>query len=311
MDVDTQLEMYVTVDYHQLMDSFGAPGSWPAARPRTTNPVRRLRDVIEPIGQHAYFSPATNAALAKVGLAYFPGYVWGRVAGIGDPPAEVVAAALPVFHPRAVTAVYAEARRHCGRAGFLATRDDATIASLSEILGGVDVNREVSVLRRGLEAVDGCGRMLFSGLSALPWPDDPVGQLWRACTLLQEYRGDSHIAVWVGAGLSPVDINVLTELWQGLPLGVYTGMRRGWSAAQIEATVDRLTARGLLRDGTLTAAGHEFREDIENRTDALDRPILDAIGDDFEPTVAVLDAWSAAIAASGAFPPGTYRPDRA
>jgi hypothetical protein len=122
------------------------------------------------------------------------------------------------------------------------------------------------------------------------------------------HRGDSHLAVWVSAGLSPVAVNVLTELWLGMPLGGYTTLRRGWSEADIAAAVAHLEARGLVSSGEITPAGREFREELEVRTDVLEQPIIDAIGDDLEPTLQTLDLWSATIAASGAFPPGTYPP---
>ena len=155
---------------------------------------------------------------------------------------------------------------------------------------------------------DVAGRTLYAGVLALGWPDDPIGQLWRVCELLREHRGDSHTAVWVSAGLGPAAVNVLTELWLGMPLGAYTAMRRGWFEADIASAVADLEARGLVASGEITPAGRRFRDDIEDRTDALEQPIIDAIGDDFEPTVQALDRWSAAIADSGAFPPGSYQP---
>jgi hypothetical protein len=63
--------------------------------------------------------------------------------------------------------------------------------------------------------------------------------------------------------------------------------------------------------GEITPAGRALRDELEDRTDALEQPIVDAIGDDFEPTVRALDAWSGAVAATGAFPPGTYVPQGA
>ncbi len=164
----------------------------------------------------------------------------------------------------------------------------------------------VAVLRRGLDAADGSGRMLFAGLRSLDWPDSPLGQLWRACALVREHRGDSHMAVWVAAGFGPVAINLLTELWFGMPLGVYTALRRGWSEEAIGAAVAELERRGLVAGGEITPAGRQLRDELEDRTDALEQPIVDAMGDDFEPVTRALDGWSAAVVATGAFPPGAY-----
>lgn len=308
MDFDELLTAYLSWDYEMAMGSFeAAPGSWPPAPPPTMTAARRLRDVIAPIGEHAFWSAGVNEVLAKLGLAFVPGYLWGRAAGLGDPPGQVVAAAFAVYEPKLATAIYEHARRQCGRVGFLAAREEATISSLAGILRDAEVGGAVAVLRRGVEAADPSGRVLFCGLRSLGWPEDPFGQLWRACDLLREHRGDSHMAVWVAAGLGPVSVNLLTELWLGMPLGVYTAVRRGWSEADIASAVAALEARGLVRTGEITPAGRKLREDLEKQTDALVQPIIDAMGDDFESTVRSLDAWSSAIAAAGAFPPGTYR----
>jgi hypothetical protein len=68
-----------------------------------------------------------------------------------------------------------------------------------------------------------------------------------------------------------------------------------------------LEARGLVAAGEITPAGRRLRDDTEERTDAMEQPVIDAIGEDFEATVASLDAWSAICADAGAFPPGSYR----
>lgn len=307
MDFETLVEAYLSWDYDMVMATFEIPGSWPPAPAGAATPARRLRDVLAPIAEHAIWSAQTSEVLAKLGLGFVPGYLWGRVVGLGEPPAEVVAAALGVYEPRLVRALYEDARRQCGRAGFQAAREEATIASLAECVGDAEVTGAVAVLRRGVEAADGTGRALFTGVRSRGWPEDPVGQLWRAADLLREHRGDSHMAVWLAAGLGPVSVNVLTELWLGMPLGVYTALRRGWSEADIASAVAELEARGLVEDGAITPAGREFRDGIEEQTDALEQPVLDAIDDDFEAVVRSLDTWSAAIAGSGAFPPGSYR----
>ena len=307
MDFETLLSAYLSWDYEMTMGSFeAAPGTWPPPVTATT-PARRLRDVTAPIGEHAIWSAKTNEVLAKLGLPFVPGYLWGRAVGLGEPSSEVVAAAFAIYEPRLVRALYEHARRQCGRAGFIAAREEATIESLHEILGDVDVTDVVTALRRGIESSDDAGRTLSAGVRSFGWPEDPLGQLWRACDLLREHRGDSHMAVWVAAGLSPVAVNVLTELWLGMPLGAYTAMRRGWSEADIASAVADLETRGLVASGEITTSGRAFRDDLEDRTDALEQPVIDAIGDDFEPAAKALDRWSAAIADSGAFPPGSYR----
>jgi helix-turn-helix protein len=303
MDFETLLEAYLSWDYDLVMGTFeDVPGSWFPPPAASTRPARQLRDAMAPIAEHAIWSRQTYDSLAKLGLAFVPGYVWGRAAPLGDPPAAVVVAVFAVYEPRLLTAVYEEARRHCGRAGLLAAREEATIGSLAEILDGEDVTTAVTALRRGVEAAGGSGRPLFSALRALDWPESPLGQLWRACDLLREHRGESHTAAWLAAGLSPVATNLLTELWNGMPLGLYSGMRRGWFQDDIAVALADLESRGLVVDGQITAAGRRLRDDIEDRTDAMEQPVVDAIGADFDAVVQCLGTWSAACVETGAFP---------
>jgi hypothetical protein len=52
----------------------------------------------------------------------------------------------------------------------------------------------------------------------------------------------------------------------------------------------------------LTDAGRAFREEIEVRTDELERPLLEALGDDLDELLEHLDPWSEAIIAGGSYP---------
>ena len=287
---------------------FQAPeGDVPVPRPVAEGrPARRLRDAAEPLAMHAVWSRATNEALAGLGLDFLTGYVWGRAAALGEVEPAVVASAFAVFEPGLVGALYDQARQACSRADVLATRAEATAASLEQVLAGADVAPVVASLRRALGAADATGRPLYSGLSSLPWPESPVGQLWRATELLREHRGDGHVAACVAAGLEAVSMNVLTELWVGMPLGSYTATR-GWSPERIAEAVASLEARGLVADGALTDAGRRLRDEVEQRTDVAASPVVDALGDDFEATVARLEEWSSACVAAGAFPPDVHK----
>ena len=273
---------------------------------RMARPARRLRDAFEPIAMHnAGYMPTLERAGAP-GLDRFAAYVWGRAAPMGEPTASVVVAAFGVFEPALLASAYERGRSAVGREALLKARVDATAVSLRGVLGDIDVSPAVTALRRGVEAADGTGRALFSGLRSLSWPDDPAAQLWRACNLLREHRGDSHLAAFVSAGLDPVAVNILTELWLGMPLGPYTATR-GWSEPRIAASATELEQRGLIASGALTAAGRHFRDDVEERTDAMEEKIVLAIGDDFEALVAQLQEWSNLCIAAKTFTSDVYK----
>ncbi len=281
----------------------GAPTPYPVAH---AGPARRLRDACEPLAIHAAWSRRTNERLAAHGLNFLTAYVWGRAACMGDVPATLVVAAFAAFEPGLITATYEEARSHMGREEMLAIRDTATIESLQAILGDEDVTDAVQILRRGLTAVDGTGRALFSGLQSRPWPTSPIGQLWRACDMVREHRGDSHIAAYITAGLGPVAMNILTELYVGMPLGSFVATR-GWSPEAISATIEQLQKKELIAEGSLTPAGLHLREEIEKHTDAMEQPLIEAIGTDFDALVTQLDAWSELCIKAGGFPPNEQK----
>ena len=71
-------------------------------------------------------------------------------------------------------------------------------------------------------------------------------------------------------------MNVITELWIGMPLGSYSATR-GWDAEQIAAAAEDLRAEGVLDGDELSARGREWRDGLEVTTDAMERPVVDAI----------------------------------
>ena len=71
----------------------------------------------------------------------------------------------------------------------------------------------------------------------------------------------------------------------------------------MDAGFARLTRRELMTsDEQLTDAVRAFREEIDVRTAALERPVLDVIGDDADELFASLDTWSEAIIAADSYP---------
>ena len=133
------------------------------------------------------------------------------------------------------------------------------------------------------------------------WPGDPIGDLWRACDLVREHRGDAHVAAWVSAGVGAIEITLLTELWWGLPLKSYV-RTRGWTKEQVERAVDGLRAQGLIDDEGLTGTGEALRASIEEATDRQQRAAVEALGDDADELFALLEPLANAVVDSGGYP---------
>jgi len=292
------------VNYNEVVEAFfGETPDEAVPHPtRRASTARRLRDAIEPIAMHPVWSRQTNEALAGLGLDFFSGYAWGRAAALGEPSPGVVVSSFAVFEPDLISGAYEAGRAACSRDDLLAARFDATTASLASVLDGVDVTSAASRLHDAATGLDQSGRPLYAGLTQLPVPDDPVGRLWRSAEMIREHRGDSHIAACVAEGLDPVAMNILTELWVGMPLGSYSGSR-GWSESVIATSADRLRSAGLMSGDDLSADGHALRERIEDTTDRAQQQLVSGLGADTDGLIAELDEWSQRCVDARMFPP--------
>ena len=292
------------MDYADAVAAFFSPRPQSTPLPAAVlqaSPARRLRDACEPIAMHAVWGPATNARLAKDGFNFLTAYVGGRAASLGSPVAPVVSAAFAWFEPGLVESVYEAAVGTGSREQLIEVRDEATTNSLRQLLAGDDPTELADLLAAAGEQADGTGRPLFSGLRGRGRPLDPVQRLWWACELIREHRGDSHIAAAAASGVDPVSMNLLTELWVGMPLLSYTGTR-GWSAEAMAAAVSSLQDRGWVQGDQLTAAGRTAREAIEELTDSQEQRIVELLGDRLEAVCAQLQVWGTRCIDAGAFP---------
>lgn len=268
--------------------------------------ARRLRDAIEPIAMHPVWSRQNNEAMADLGLDFFSGYAWGRAAALGEPAPGVVVSSFAVFEPGLISGVYEAGRAACSRDQILDARMASTTASLATVLEGADVTSAAARLRDAALGLDQTGRPLYAGLAQIPLPDEPVGVLWRSAEMIREHRGDSHIAACVAEGLDPIAMNILTELWVGMPLGSYSATR-GWTEEQLGASAAQLRAAGLVDGEQLTATGQSLRDRIEDATDRAQGALVAGLGDDVDALLGDLNAWSQQCVDAHAFPPSGYK----
>jgi hypothetical protein len=278
--------------------------------------ARRLRNAVEPVAAGVYFAPEAHAAYVALGFGGSPvtqdgvarpdlkAYFTSRGACMGQVAGEVVAAAFGCFNPKTVVPAVTAGWQITSRDTILDARERAATTMLARVLGEKPdgLGRATDLLRRAAAAAPREGRPIHGGLRSLGFPGHPVGDMWRAADLLREHRGDSHVITWAVGGTDAVEILLLTEQWWGLPARSYTPSR-AWTDADMDAGMDRLQRRGLMTDSEqLSNAGRAFREEVEVRTDELERPVLDALGDDLDELLEHLDAWSEAIIAAGSYP---------
>jgi hypothetical protein len=186
---------------------------------------------------------------------------------------------------------------------ILDARQRGAVEGLTRILGGVPdgVDRATELLRRAADACTCEGHAIYAGLRSLGFPGEPMGDFWRAADLVREHRGDSHIIAWTSHDVDAVEVTLLTELWWRLPLKSYVGTR-GWTPEEIDAGIDGLIERGLIEGEGFTTKGEELRASIEEATDRQERRVVEALGDDADELLDLLEPWSKAVVASGGYP---------
>ncbi|WP_040495873.1 SCO6745 family protein [Ilumatobacter nonamiensis] len=270
---------------------------------------QRLGAVLEPVIGQVYFSPECHAGYAALGfspsertagevaLPDGPAYFTSRGSLLGQVRGEVVAAAFGVFNPAAVVPSVEYGWTLTDADTICAARDAGALAQLERILGDDPPGRDriEALLRRATDGLPIGGRPLAAGVSALAAPDHPLGVVWRCGDLLREFRGDSHTAAWIDAGLDAVEIGLLTELSWGLPLRSYT-RTRAWTDDDFERAEERLRSLGLItEDGAFTSDGRDRRDAIEQATDAQMRPVVRALGADLDELIGLLAPWGQEI----------------
>jgi hypothetical protein len=206
-----------------------------------------------------------------------------------------------VFEPTFLAEAYEAGRATASREDVLAARARGASEKLVEILGpDAHISRVADALLGALDSVAGTARPLFSGLREADLPPTPQGRLWRAADLVREHRGDGHLAACIAAGLAPVEMNVMTELWVGYPLRGYAPTR-AYSAEAIDEGIASLRSRGWLDGDGLSASGRQVRGDIERATDQSQEELVTALGDDLEWVVEAASVLSTRVVEAGAF----------
>ncbi len=282
----------------------------------TRDRARLLARVIEPVVGQVYFAPECHQRYAALGFNPSPGGIPGGIAFpdgaayftsrgscLGQAPGELVAAAFGVFKHEAVVPAVTHGWTLTDAATIADERLQGGVEQLTRILGpkpdGID--RAVELLARATAPLEPWGRALFSGTLSQSLPGEPLGDLFRLGDRLREFRGDSHIAAWVGEGFDACEIGLLTELYWGMPSWTYV-RTRAWSDEDLDAAEARLEATGLMADHALTDQGRERREELELATDAQMQSALDALGDDLQELADLLTEWDEQIMAAGGYP---------
>ena len=270
--------------------------------------ARRLFDRFEPVHAVTYFTPEARGAFVDAGFrGFWMSYFAARSAPLGTVPAEVVTAVFYNFSPAQVARALPAAWEFGSPADALRVREASAAAALHRYgVTAANATAAADLLEKAVRSAPLDGHPLFAANRALPWPDEPVAKLWHAATLLREHRGDGHVALLVGAGVSGRDSNVLHCAADRVPRE-FIMLSRQYDDDEWRACTDRLAARGVLDErGALTPAGIELKADLEDGTDRLALTAFDALDDDeLELLFRTLTPLTRKVVAGGDIPAAT------
>ncbi|MEO7446838.1 MAG: hypothetical protein ABI336_01085 [Humibacillus sp.] len=231
---------------------------------------RKAWGALEAVHVLGYFASEVTDALVALGLRPRLSYFAARSAAFGAVGPEVPTATFYVFapwlHKKALPSSWSVASPDAVQQA----RREAMTVVLDRVLAGADeadLAELLGLLRTVCDGLTSHGRPLYAAHASLAWPDDPRLAVWHAATLVREHRGDGHVAVLLAAGLDPVESLVLGGLFSGST--EFLRSTRGWTDDEWAGATRRLTERGLVAEGALTADGVAFRKNLERSTDRL------------------------------------------
>jgi len=270
--------------------------------------ARRLWPAFETYHAHVYFVPEAAEAYRGLGLkGGWMGYFASRSAALGPASPGLVTAVFFNFHPamvaRALPDAWALASPDDVLAARLRSADVALRRLIPDHVGSPAEAEAAALAREAAEAPALAGRPLFGALRSLSWPEEPHLQLWHACTLLREHRGDGHVAALTAASLDGCEAHVTIAAAGAIPRETLQ-LNRKWSDEEWAAAEERLKERAWLdAGGALTDAGRAGRAEVEARTDALAEEPWRALGPQrTERLLELLAPMARAINAAGGVP---------
>jgi len=233
---------------------------------------RNARSVQTTVGW-IFWDPGAVARYQHAGLpegvAGPLGYIAARCAPLSACGPGAVTAAFGSISPLGIAAVF-DLLDADGFRRMWDARDAAVLEGLADhapdALGALaDLGPDLWAVVDALPLV---GRVFFGAHLAMPRPDDPVLSGWHAVNCLREWRGDTHWALVVAAGLTHPEASILHNAWLGYERD-WLALSRGTSADDLASGWDALRTKGLAVGDTVTGEGIALRQRLEDETDRM------------------------------------------
>ena len=230
---------------------------------------RNARSVQTTVGW-IFWDPGALERLQALGLPGPLAYIAGRAAPLGGAGPTAVIGAFGSISPIGIRWAFDHVRRSTTFAECWRVRDEAIVVGLREHAPEIEepLVRLGPLLWPVVEQLPTVGRVFFAAHLDMPRPTNPLLSGWHAVNCLREWRGDTHWALVVAAGLSGVEASIVHNSWLGYEPG-WLPRSRGSTHDDIDAAWRNLEAKGLARDGEATPAAVALRQRIEDDTDRL------------------------------------------
>lgn len=234
---------------------------------------RNARSVQTTIGW-IFWDPGVTRRSIELGLpeafAEPLGYLAARCAPLAGAGPDAVIAAFGSISPLGIRATFDLVGSPERFEAFRAARDEAVVEGLREHAPGiVEPLEELGpLLWPVVEQLPLMGRVLYAAHLALPRPDDPLLSGWHAVNCIREWRGDTHWALAVAAGLDHAEASILHNAWMGYETD-WLARSRGTDPEAIDAGWAALARKGLASGREVAPEGLALRQQLEDDTDRL------------------------------------------
>ncbi len=249
---------------------------------------RNARSVQTTIGW-IFWDPGAVARYEALGFPGPLGYIAARCAPLAPAGPAAVVAALGSISPLGIGICFELAT---GPEAFWAcweARDQAVLEGLA--LHAPAAGLALAELGPGLwevvEQLPTVGRAFFAAHLDVGRPEDPVLSGWHAVNCLREWRGDTHWALVVAAGLTHPEASILHNAWLGYDKD-WIPTSRGTSVEDLERGWELLERRGLAANGEVLPDGIALRQRLEDETDRVTSLAWEVAGDELTERFAAL-----------------------
>jgi len=232
--------------------------------------TRRISRSVQTTIGWIFWDPGAVARFEALGLPGPLGYIASRSAPLAGAGPEAISAAFGSISQLGIAITFDALGGAERFAEFWTARDEAVLEGLRAHAPEIEAPL-VAVeadLWTVVDQLPRVGRVFFGAVLNMPRPDDPLLSAWHALNALREWRGDTHWALVVAAGLTHPEASILHNAWLGYERD-WLANSRGTSAEDLDEGWRLLDAKGLVEGGEVTSEGIALRQRLEDETDRL------------------------------------------